>query len=380
MSAVGINDGFWRDRRVFVTGHTGFIGGWLGLWLARLGARVTGYALTPPTDPNLFTAVRLADDIDSRVADVRDAARLADAVAAARPEIVFHLAAQPLVRDAFADPVGTYATNVMGTAHLLEALRAADGVAAIVVMTTDKVYANQEWPWGYREIDRLGGREPYGTSKAAAELVVDAYRHSYFAVRPRPVGVVTVRAGNVVGGGDWARDRLVPDAMRAFAATAPLTLRNPLAVRPWQHVLEPVRGLLMLAERLAEDGARFDGAWNFGPAESDMWPVERVVAQLIRLWGRGARCEMARGAQPYEARLLAVNSAKASAELGWDPVWRVGEALDRTVEWYRAFHDGADMRALTLDQIERFAGDIGAPARPLPARRAGGVGSNTGGF
>jgi CDP-glucose 4,6-dehydratase len=240
------------------------------------------------------------------------------------------------------------------------------------------VYANQEWPWGYREIDRLGGREPYGTSKAAAELVVDAYRDSYFAVRSRPVGIATVRAGNVVGGGDWAHDRLVPDAMRAFASSEPLQLRNPLAVRPWQHVLEPVRGLLMLAERLAEN-ARFSGAWNLGPAAGDMWPVERVVAQLIRLWGRGARCELAKGAQPYEARLLAVDSAKASAGLGWDPVWRVADALERAVEWYRAFHDGADMRALTLDQISRYVG-VGAPAHTLPTRRAGGIGTKTGGM
>jgi CDP-glucose 4,6-dehydratase len=379
MSAVGINDGFWRDRRVFLTGHTGFVGGWLSLALARLGARVTGYALTPPTEPNLFAAVRLAKTVDSTIADVRDGAALAKAVAAAKPEIVFHLAAQPLVRDAFADPVGTYATNVMGTVHLLEAARAVPNVAAVVVMTTDKVYLNKEWPWGYRENDRLGGREPYGTSKAAAELVVDAYRESYLGAGPRPVGVATVRAGNVVGGGDWARDRLVPDAMRAFAGSAPLLLRNPLAVRPWQHVLEPVRGLMTLAERLVDDPVRYAGPWNFGPAEGDMWPVERVVAHLIRQWGRGARCEMARGAQPYEARLLSVNSAKASTELGWEPVWRVGEALDRAVEWYRAFHDGADVRTLTLDHIERFAGAAGAPVRPLPTRRAGRVGSHTGG-
>jgi CDP-glucose 4,6-dehydratase len=378
MSAVGINDGFWRDRRVFVTGHTGFIGGWLGLWLARLGARVTGYALTPPTDPNLFTAISLTDDIESVIADVRDADALARAVAESRPEIVLHLAAQPIVRNAFADPVGTYATNVMGTVHLLDALRACDSVRAVVVMTTDKVYFNQEWPWGYRETDRLGGREPYGTSKAAAELVVDAYRDSYFAGRPRPLGMATVRAGNVVGGGDWAPDRLVPDAMRAFAADAPLVLRNLSAVRPWQHVLEPVRGILMLAERLAEDGSRFTGAWNFGPPESEAWRVERVVAQLIRLWDRPARCETIAGAQPYEARLLAVNSAKASAELGWETIWGVAEALEQAVEWYRAYYGGADMRALTLDQIERFAGGVGAPAETLPMRRLGAAGAMTG--
>lgn len=381
MSAVGIDDGFWRDRRVFLTGHTGFVGGWLSLSLARLGARVTGYALTPPTEPNFFTAVRLGKTVDSTIADVRDAASLAKSVAAAKPEILFHLAAQPLVRQAFADPAGTYATNVMGTVHLLEAARSVPGIAAIVVMTTDKVYLNKEWPWGYRENDRLGGREAYGTSKAAAELVVDAYRESYLGAGPRPVGVATVRAGNVVGGGDWAGDRLVPDAIRAFASGAPLLLRNPLAVRPWQHVLEPVRGLMMLAERLAADPTRYAGAWNFGPAEGDMWPVERVVAHLIRQWGRGARCEMARGAQPYEARLLSVNSAKASAELGWEPAWRVGEALDHAVEWYRAFYDGgADLRALTLNHIDRFASAVGAPVRPLSTRRAGRVGSHTGGY
>jgi CDP-glucose 4,6-dehydratase len=377
MSAVGINHDFWRDRRVFVTGHTGFIGGWAGLWLARLGARVTGYALTPPTEPNFFTALRLDNDLDSRTADVRDADALARAVAQCRPEIVLHLAAQPIVRTAFADPVGTYSTNIMGTVNLLDALRASETVRAIVVMTTDKVYLNREWAWGYREIDRLGGREPYGASKAAAELVVDSYRESYFAARPRKVGVATVRAGNVVGGGDWAPDRLVPDAMRAFAADAPLVLRNPLAVRPWQHVLEPVRGLLMLAERLADNEARFTGAWNLGPPESDLWPVERVVAHLMRLWGRAARCELVDGAQPYEARLLALDSAKAAAGLGWQTMWGVADALEAAVEWYRAFYDGADMRALTLDQIDRFAGGVGAPARTLPTRRAGAVGMKT---
>ncbi len=351
---VGVDASFWRDRRVLVTGHTGFKGGWLSLWLARLGARVSGYSLEPPTRPNLFDAVGLAGDLSSTIADIRDAGRLERAVAEARPEIVFHMAAQPLVRRAHAEPVETFATNVMGTVNLLDALRRQDGVIAVVVITSDKVYDNREWVWAYRETDRLGGHEPYGASKACTEIAVEAFRRSYFGGR-RPTGLATARAGNVIGGGDWAEDRLVPDAMRAFSAGEALRLRNPLAHRPWQHVLEPVAGYMRLAERLAVEPESLSGAWNFGPAGGDSRQVQWVVDELVRLWGDGARWTLDNGANPYEARLLAVDSSRAEAELGWRAAWNTEHALARTVAWYRAHRRDGDVRRLSFDQIEEYA-------------------------
>lgn len=352
--AVCIDASFWKDRRVFVTGHTGFKGGWLCLWLARLGARVTGYALEPPTEPSLFDAAGIAGDLTSVIADIRDRRRLDAALASARPEIVFHLAAQPLVRRAHADPVETFDTNVMGTVNLLDALRRQDGVLAAVVVTSDKVYDNREWVWPYRETDRLGGSEPYGASKACAEIAVDAFRHAYFADGPR-IGVATARAGNVIGGGDWAEDRLVPDAIRAFAAGETLRLRNPLAHRPWQHVLEPLAGYVRLAECLTAAPEKTAGGWNFGPAGGDSRPVRWVADTIARLWGGDARWTLDNRANPHEARLLAVDSSRAEAELGWRPVWPVERALEHTVAWYRAHYEGRDMRALSIDQIEEYS-------------------------
>jgi CDP-glucose 4,6-dehydratase len=355
MRPGGINREFWQGRRVFLTGHTGFMGGWLALWLARLGAKVHGYALPPPTDPGFFAAADVPRDIVSTIADIRDLGALRQAMADARPEIVMHLAAQPLVRQAYADPVTTYATNIMGTVHVLEAMRACGSVQAAVIVTSDKVYENQERGRGYSEDDRLGGREPYGSSKAGAELVTRAYRDSYFAGRTSGVGIATARAGNVIGGGDFAADRIVPDAIRAWAAGRQLVVRNPAATRPWQHVLEPICGYLMLAERLAEKPADWSEGWNFGPAEADVKPVAWLVTELARNWGDGAGWAPANeGTGPYEAKLLAVDIAKAQRKLGWRPVWPVAEAVAQTVIWYRDFIVKSDARKRSLEQIEEF--------------------------
>ena len=358
MQALGIDRAFWTNRRVFVTGHTGFLGGWLCLWLSALGARVRGYALPPPTEPSFFEAVALGELVDSVIADIRDKTKLNAAMDAFAPEIVIHLAAQPLVRLAHAEPAETFDSNVMGTVNLLDAVRRCADVRAVVAVTSDKVYDNVEWDWGYRENDRLGAHEPYGASKACAELVIEAYRRSYFEDAEPGVGIATVRAGNIIGGGDWAGDRLVPDAVRSFVAGAPLHIRNPVSVRPWQHVLEPGRGIAMLAQRLHEDAAGWSGAWNFGPQEDDARPVSFIAEQMARLWGEGAkwRSDAVAGAQPYEARLLSVNSTKAAAQLAWRPRWSLERALAATVEWYRGHRDKADMRDLSLTQIQAFAG------------------------
>jgi CDP-glucose 4,6-dehydratase len=346
---------FWRDRRVLVTGHTGFKGAWLSLWLGRLGARVTGFALPSTTSPNLFTLAGLERRIDSQLGDVRDASAVDAVLAQSRAEVVFHLAAQALVRRSYVDPVGTYATNVMGTAHVLDAGRRASGLRAIVVVTSDKCYENREWWWPYREVEAMGGHDPYSSSKGCAELVTAAWRRSFFlADGAEPVGLGSARAGNVIGGGDWAEDRLVPDCMRAFASGEPVVLRRPAAVRPWQHVLEPLSGYLSLAERLSNDPRGFSEAWNFGPATDGARPVAWVVDQLSGFWGDGARWEPDPGTHPHEAGLLQVDASKARARLGWRPRLSLEEGLRWTVDWYRRLGAGEDAAALTLDQIERF--------------------------
>lgn len=346
-----IDPAAWHGRRVFVTGHTGFKGGWLCQALRRYGADVTGFALAPSTAPSLFDAAGVGKLVRDVRGDIRDLAALTEALAAADPDVVFHLAAQPIVRQAFADPLETFSTNVMGTVHLLEAVRRTPSVRAVIAVTSDKVYDNVEWPWPYRETDRLGGREPYGASKACCEIVTEAYRSSYGRT---DLGVATVRAGNIVGGGDWSMDRLVPDAMRAFSTGAPLIVRNPAAVRPWQHVLEPVLGYMLLAERLMAGDKAFETAWNFGPPQGDARTVGDIVDALIRLWGGDARWEPANDAQPYEARLLTVDNSLAVGRLKWRPRWTLDTALERTVEWYRAFYGGQPMADITARQIEDF--------------------------
>lgn len=343
---------FWRKRKVFLTGHTGFKGGWMTALLDRLGAETTGYALPPPTDPSLFRAAQLDGLIRSETGDIRDASRLQAAMVEAEPEVVLHLAAQALVRPARAHPVETFSSNVMGTLEVLEAVRATPSVKVVVVVTSDKVYDNHEWPWAYRETDALGGKEPYGASKACCEIAVQAWRHAYFGRGGHGAALLSARAGNVIGGGDWAEDRLIPDAMRAFIAGKPLVLRNPSAVRPWQHVLEPLIGYLALAEA-ADSGLGPDhGAFNFGPASEDARTVREVVEAVVGRWGDGAGWVQDLAAQPYEARLLEVDSGLARSLLGWSPKWRLAEGLDRTVDWYKAWAAGADMRAFTLEQAE----------------------------
>lgn len=347
-----MNREFWRGKRVFLTGHTGFKGGWLALWLADMGAEVHGYALPPPTEPNLFTVARLCDRLaSSTIADIREAGLLRKAMQAARPEIVFHLAAQPLVRHSYVAPLETYAVNVMGSVNLLEAVRQALGVKAVVNVTTDKCYENREWVWPYRENEALGGFDPYSSSKACSELVTAAYRRSF--LEPAGVHLASARAGNVIGGGDWAADRLVPDFLRALDAGRTLVIRSPLATRPWQHVLEPLSGYLILAERLFAEGQPFAEAWNFGPEEIDARPVHWIVERLCsQVPGAAWQCDAA--PQPHEANTLKLDSSKAKVQLGWRPRWDLQNALGMTLAWHQAWKDGSDMSALSVSQIRQY--------------------------
>lgn len=352
MAHVGLSHRFWDRRRVLITGHTGFKGSWLVLLLKELGADVAGYSLPPPTRPSLFALLGLEQDCRYHEADVRDLAALRNAMHQAQPEVVIHMAAQPLVRASYANPVETYAVNVMGTVHLLEACRDVESVRAIVAVTTDKCYENNSWVWGYRENDRLGGADPYSNSKAACELAIDSYRRSFFA-SPNTAALASVRAGNVIGGGDFAEDRLVPDAARAFMANEPLSIRNPLAVRPWQHVLEPLCGYLLLAERL-HAARSFAQGWNFGPRTDESRSVGDIADQLAAHWGGGAHWVQELAEHPHEAATLKLDCTKARLELGWEPRLTIEQALDLTANWYIAFSRGGDMRALTALQIRDY--------------------------
>ncbi|MEN7430010.1 CDP-glucose 4,6-dehydratase [Chromobacterium sp. TRC.1.1.SA] len=346
-----VNPAFWRGRRVFLTGHTGFKGSWLSLWLASMGAEVHGYSLAPEQSPALFDIAKVGGRTATALADIRDAAALADAVRSCRPSIVFHLAAQPLVRHSYADPLGTFSTNVMGTANLLEAVRGCPGVEAVVAVTTDKCYENHEWPWAYRESDALGGHDPYSSSKACAELACAAYRRSYPGIAP----IATARAGNVIGGGDWSANRLVPDLLQAFAEGRSLAIRSPEAIRPWQHVLESLAGYLRLAERLAAGQEDAASAWNFGPADDSNRPVAWIADTLARQWGGDAGWHRDGGGHPHEAQTLRLDSAKARQRLGWTPRWSLEQALSATLDWHRAWLRGEDMQAFTLEQISAYA-------------------------
>ena len=347
-----MNAQFWHGKRVFITGHTGFKGGWLSLWLQSLGAHVSGYALDAPTEPHLFGVARINEGMAAHtIADIRDAAALTRAMQVAQPEVVFHLAAQPLVRYSYTAPVETYAVNVIGTVNLLEAVRATPGVRAVVNVTTDKCYENHEWIWGYREGEALGGHDPYSSSKACSELVTAAYRASFLDAAG--VALASARAGNVIGGGDWAADRLLPDFLRALDAGATLRIRSPNAIRPWQHVLEPLSGYLLLAERLFTEQAAFAEGWNFGPADEDARPVQWIVERLVSATpGASWTCDAT--PQPHEASHLKLDSSKARARLAWQPRWRLATALDKTLTWHAAWQRGEDMRAVTLAQIAEY--------------------------
>jgi CDP-glucose 4,6-dehydratase len=346
-----MDPGFWRGKRVFVTGHTGFKGSWLVLWLQGWGANVTGFSLAPPTDPSLFEAAGVARGMRDMRGDVRDASAVSRAMHDANPEIVIHMAAQSLVRRSYDDPAETFATNVLGTVHVLEAARGCGDLKAIVVVTSDKCYENRGWVRGYRESDSMGGFDPYSSSKGCAELVTAAYRSSFFSTG---AALASARAGNVIGGGDWAADRLVPDAMRAFGRGDCVEIRNPGAIRPWQYVLEPLGGYLLLAEQLCTRGPEVASGWNFGPQEEDARAVGSVVGELARLWGEAAAWRLADGSHPHEAQHLRLDCTKARTLLDWRPRIGLDEALAWTVDWYREWLGGADMHAVTARQIERF--------------------------
>jgi CDP-glucose 4,6-dehydratase len=348
---------FWHGKKVFITGHTGFKGSWLSLWLQSLGATVVGYSLPAPTQPSLFEVARVGEGMDSLTGDIRDLPSLQAAMTQHQPDIVLHMAAQPLVRYSYLHPVDTYATNVMGTVNLLEAVRHTESVKVVVVITTDKCYENREWVWGYREHEPMGGKDPYSSSKGCAELVVSAYRDSFFSAEQydrHGVAVASARAGNVIGGGDWALDRLIPDIMRAIQENHPVLIRSPRAIRPWQHVLEPLSGYLCLAEHLWHHGPEFAEGWNFGPNDEDAQPVAWIVEHLTKLWGDGASWQIDGASHPHEATYLKLDCSKAKARLGWTPRTSLSTALDWIVEFYRAYQQQQDIRSLVEAQTLRF--------------------------
>jgi CDP-glucose 4,6-dehydratase len=355
MKSANVDPVFWRGKKVFLTGHTGFKGAWLSLWLTSMGAKVTGYALAPNTNPNLFDVLAIDSLIEqSHIADIRDLVSLQNAMSEAMPDVVIHMAAQPLVRYSYVNPVETYATNVMGTVHVLESARTIQTVRATVVVTTDKCYENQEWVWGYRENEPMGGYDPYSNSKGCAELVTSAYRQSYFSSPNSINRVASARAGNVIGGGDWSDDRLIPDAIKAFEASLPLMIRNPFATRPWQHVLEPLSGYLILAQALYEKGAPFASGWNFGPRDEDNRSVQEVIELVISAWGETAYWQKESLEQPHEANLLKLDCSKALMQLGWIPKWDIEGATKKVVQWQKAFQEKENMQEVSLAQINQY--------------------------
>jgi len=354
-----MNLNFWRKKRVFLTGHTGFKGSWLSLWLQSVGAEVTGFSLPPPSMPSLFEQARVADGMRSIIGDIRDPISLREALLASRAEIVIHMAAQPIVREAYKNPPETYATNVMGVVNLFESVRAAKGVRTVLNITTDKCYQNREWLWGYRENEALGGDDPYSSSKGCAELVTAAYRASFFNPGDYPnhgIAVATARAGNVIGGGDWAVDRLIPDIIRSFSSGEQVLIRSPHATRPWQHVLEPLWGYLQLSEKLYTDGPKYSEAWNFGPNDPDAKTVAWVATQLVKLWGDRASWRIDKGPHPHEANFLKLDSSKARSLLSWEPKLDIRQALGWVVEWNKGLQSGTNAHELTSRQIQNYIG------------------------
>jgi CDP-glucose 4,6-dehydratase len=358
LEGLDVSPAFWKGRRVFVTGHTGFKGSWLSLWLQSLGARLTGYALASASSPSLFDTARVGEGMVSLIGDIRDSQALQHAIQAFRPEIVIHMAAQALVRESYRNPVETYAVNVMGSVNLLEAVRHTPGVKAVVNVTSDKCYENREWVWAYRETDAMGGYDPYSSSKGCAELVTAAYRNSFFnpdQYASHGVAIASARAGNVIGGGDWSSDRLIPDIMRAILEKRPAVIRCPGAIRPWQHVLEPLSGYLHLAQRLVEEGPRHAQAWNFGLDDGDTRPVAWIVDRLTQSWDDGATWVLDDKPHPHEAHSLKLDVAKTRAYLGWSARWSLERTLEQIVDWQKAFQAGRDMREFTLLQIQQYS-------------------------
>ncbi|MBI5099498.1 MAG: CDP-glucose 4,6-dehydratase [Nitrospirae bacterium] len=354
VEGVVVNKNFWKDKKVLITGHTGFKGSWLSLWLQSLGSQVIGYALDPSGKPNLFEDANVAGEMVSIFGDVRNLELLQSVLEKHKPEIIFHMAAQSLVRYSYYHPVETYTSNIMGTVNILEAVRRTDNVRVVVNITSDKCYENKEWAWGYREIEPMGGHDPYSSSKGCAELVTAAYRNSYFSnedIDRQSVAVATARAGNVIGGGDWSEDRLVPDIMRSFIKNRPVVIRNPNAIRPWQHVLEPLSGYLLLAEKLWDDGPRFSEAWNFGPADDDAKPVSWIVENLVRAWGEGASWRTDTTLQPHEALFLKLDCSKTKHLLGWSHRLSLAVALEWTADFYRLYKRKGNFSQLIRDQI-----------------------------
>jgi len=347
-----LNQEFWRGKRVFMTGHTGFKGSWLSLWLQSLGAELHGLALAPPTQPNLYTAARVGDGMVSTIGDIRNADTVRKCMVSFQPEIIIHMAAQSLVRQSYIEPIETYATNVMGTVHVLEAARQIDSVRCILNITSDKCYENQEWVWGYRENEPMGGHDPYSSSKGCAELVSSAYRRSFF--QSGGIALATARAGNVIGGGDWAVDRLVPDILRAFELGQPAVIRNPNAVRPWQHVLEPLSGYLALVQALWEEGQVFAEGWNFGPNDADAKPVRWIAERMASTWGDDATWQEDNRSHPHEAHYLKLDTSKARQRLAWQPHWSLDMTLTKITAWHKAWLSKQDMRSHCLNEIFEY--------------------------
>lgn len=352
-----VDASFWKGKRVFITGHTGFKGSWLTLWLQSMGAVLKGFSLNPPTVPSLYVTASVDNLIDSTIGDIRNFEQLHATINNFKPDIVFHMAAQPLVRLSYEEPVETYSTNVMGTVHLLEAVKRVGGVKAVINITSDKCYENREWVWGYREHEAMGGYDPYSNSKGCAELVASAYRNSFFNEKDyanHGVALASVRAGNVIGGGDWAKDRLIPDILRSFENKQTVIIRNPDAIRPWQHVLEPLSGYIIIAQRLYEEGPSFAEGWNFGPREDDAMSVQFIVETMVKTWGEDAAWQQDGNEHPHEAHYLKLDCSKARMRLGWQPRWNLIETLERIVKWHKAWISGEDMLAYTRNEISQY--------------------------
>lgn len=347
---------FWEGKRVFITGHTGFKGSWLSLWLSEMGAIVKGYSLKPPTSPSLFDVADVASKIESEIGDIRDYNQLSESMVSFDPDILIHMAAQPLVRLSYKEPIETYETNVVGTVKVLEAAKNCSNLKSIVSVTTDKCYENKEWHWGYRENEPMGGYDPYSSSKGCAELVTSAYRRSF--MQGLGIGLGSARAGNVIGGGDWAEDRLIPDILRAFERNEPVVVRNPLSTRPWQHVLEPLSGYIVLAEKLYEDPLKYAEGWNFGPHDDDAKPVNCILDVLVSLWPQSSWV-LDKKNNPHEAGYLKLDISKAKAELNWQPTWRLEKTLEKIVAWHQAWLAGQNMQQLCIKEINEYMKDMG---------------------